>query len=323
MTTGFQPVQRTILASQLKQKYSSKILSFPSNIGSHGLLMIFKKYNFQDPGSRGLLNFNGEISATSETYGSVLLPIPASLIDSNGVRIGRNDFTNPAAEAAAKAGSGDFAGIYNDALGFAKSAGSGQALYYTLRRMFYDSELMRAVDQGAGKTINPKAALALEGVEMREFAFEWLLSPNDRSETNLLSEIVNFLKQNILPSYGLNNTNNTRVLLNYPSTVDMYLVGVNKDHYLKFKPAMVRNLSINYTPNGLSILKGGAPSAINLSMQLMEMDIHVAEDYGFTAPDIAPEINAGSLLDGVKRAVSNMLNFVIDANSGNGNGDGS
>jgi hypothetical protein len=28
-------------------------------------------------------------------------------------------------------------------------------------------------------------------------------------------------------------------------------------------------------------------------------------------------------LDGVKRAASNMLNFVIDANSGNGNGDGS
>ena len=111
--------------------------------------------------------------------------------------------------------------------------------------------------------------------------------------------------------------------MNYPSTVDMYLVGVNKDHYLKFKPAMVRNLSINYTPNGLSILKGGAPSAINLSMQLMEMDIHVAEDYGFTTPDIVPEINAGSLLDGVKRAASNMLNFVIDANSGNGNGDGS
>ena len=42
---------------------------------------------------------------------------------------------------------------------------------------------------------------------------------------------------------------------------------------------MISNLSVDYTPNGLAIQKGGKPSAVRITMTLNEGFIHTAEDY--------------------------------------------
>jgi hypothetical protein len=42
---------------------------------------------------------------------------------------------------------------------------------------------------------------------------------------------------------------------------------------------MVNSVSLNYSPEGLAILKTGKPAFVSLSMTLTEQEIHTSEDY--------------------------------------------
>ena len=275
------PVQRAMLASQIKRQNSTRILSFPANGGTHGLLMVFNKYDFISPGRRGLLRLptNTSTLVSTETTGSVLLPIPASLVDGNNIRIVQNDLVSLTSDLAASTASGNFGEFVSE---FANSMGTistSDAAMGLLRKIFYNNSITTAIGTGLGTTLNPKASLAFEGIELKEFSFEWTLSPVEKAESVMLRDIITTIKKNVLPMYGENATTSTRLMLGYPSTVDLYLLGVDPTCYMFFKTAMIRNVNVNYTPNGLSILKGGAPATVNLSIQLKEMDIHVAGDY--------------------------------------------
>jgi hypothetical protein len=43
---------------------------------------------------------------------------------------------------------------------------------------------------------------------------------------------------------------------------------------------MVQGFTVNYTPNGLALVKGGKPAIVGLNMTLVEADIHTSEDFG-------------------------------------------
>ena len=86
-----------------------------------------------------------------------------------------------------------------------------------------------------------------------------------------------------MPSYG-NAVGLNKVLLNYPSTVDIFFLGVDDQYFLYYKTCMVQQFATNYTPNGLAFVAGGKPAMVTMNMTLMEMDIHTSEDYGGAAP---------------------------------------
>jgi len=302
MTT---PVNRVMLASQAASTNRTKIDHFPAKIGTHGMLMVFNEYRFQNPTTRQLLRLPGNVGGVvSQSNGAVLLPIPNTLVDGNSVRISGEDLYNTfgaetAASAAAgaqeafRAAGGGIGGLQAvgaaagssiaSAFSQARVPGPQDALFLA-RRLFGDNFLLGPVSQGVGATINPKSSLVFEGVNLKNFNFEWVLAPTEKAESDLLRNIVRRLKSNSLPSYNPESAF-TRAMLNYPSTVDIYMLGVDPSYYFLFKTAMIRNFNFNYTPNGLSMLRGGKPSAVNLSIELQEMDIHTANDYGL--PDSA------------------------------------
>lgn len=141
--------------------------------------------------------------------------------------------------------------------------------------------ISRATDRALGSTINPKASLAFEGVELKQHSFGWTLAPKNFEESERLKGIIEKLKQSSLPTYQTFANTNFKAYLRYPAIVDIYLLGVNPDYFMKFKSSMIRSVSVEYGSNGLvSILKGGKPANVTLNIELMELDIHTAEDYG-------------------------------------------
>jgi hypothetical protein len=295
------PVGRVMLASQANNAARSKIAQFPKNIGPHGILMIFNEYRFERPGTRPLLNLpvSGAAEVVRQANGAVLLPLPSHLIDSTSMRITNFEMlhTNGAETMAATAAmsrdayvnassAAGFAAQFSKDSAAAIAAGVSNAVnargadaLFMARKLFGDNFLLSNVQQGVGMTVNPKASLMFHGVELKEYGFEWTLAPREEAESDSIREIVSLIKRNVLPSYAA-ETALSRSMFNYPSTVDMYLLGVDQQHFVQFKTAMVRNFNINYAPNGMSILRGGKPSAVSLSMQFQEMDIHTAGDYG-------------------------------------------
>jgi hypothetical protein len=159
-------------------------------------------------------------------------------------------------------------------------------LNFLARRMASGSKYGAALDVGLGSAINPKQALAFEGVNMREYEFDFELMPRNEEESDSIKRIANLIRYYSLPSYNSlkleNSTIAQNVFLEYPATVDMYLLGVDASHYFYFKPCMIQRFTTNLTPTGgqqHAILAGGKPAMVTFSISLAEMDIRTREDY--------------------------------------------
>lgn len=266
------------------------------------MLMVFNQYKYVAPGQRGLnkLGNTGRGNVTGPTPAgktTIELPLPANLFDAYNVRVQGYDaeLTGALVAGAASqfAGAGDLSlGNVATALGgvlsgtglnpasiLSSDMGDISRNVAFLGRRNIPSNLGRSVDTGLGNTINPKTSLYFDGVNLKQLSFDWNLAPQDARESDVIRDITNTIKRNMLPTYGT-AVGFSQALLNYPSTVDIFLLGVDQQYYMYFKTSMIQGFNVNYTPHGLAVVKGGKPAMVSLSMTLVEADIHTAEDYG-------------------------------------------
>jgi hypothetical protein len=185
--------------------------------------------------------------------------------------------------AAGKAALGDFSAIQEglgktaDAAGFLTLAGLGAVA----------PDIKNGIGAGRGTAVNPFQTLVFKGVDLKVHSLEWLLSPESEEEQRQLKKIIRTLQRMVLPKsqnpmgenseFGL--TSIDKGLLKYPAMVNIFLQGIDQNYYFKFKTSMISQLNVDYTPNGLSINKGGKPSAIRITMTLNEAYIHTSDDY--------------------------------------------
>lgn len=272
-------------------------MQFPEKMGAHGMLFMFRDYKFKDTGTRQLLKSSDiQVASTS----SILLPIPVNLQDSNELRLSRMDMdiwgdlrTQAAAEAIDATGDFSFSKTFSNFMSMNPLNGKAisDALFNSgegrqnlardaryIMRKYLPTDIGRNFDVAGGMTLNPKAALTFEGTELKTHSFQWNLYPQNERESEALKTIINTMKRRELPKYGGGALE--RTFLYYPNTVDVFLLGVDEDHFMKYKTSMVRSLNISPTAQGgLALLEGGKPASVTIDMILMEMDIHTAEDY--------------------------------------------
>jgi hypothetical protein len=278
-----------------------QVLQFPENLGAHAMLMVFKKYSYQRPGTRALNTVGASTFTAQELRGtdSVLVPLPQNIQDSYQVRVQRFD-QGIAGEAMASIAAGmnnlgndpslgDFGRILagaipdidTDAIRNLDFGSISRDAAFLARRTLDGAlpEATRNIDAGFGNTINPKAALYFEGVEMKTHTFNWTFAPASERESTILKNIGTTVKKNILPSYGAVG-GVSRLLLNYPSVLDIFFLGVDQSYFLYYKTCMVQQFNIDFTPQGIALLKGGKPAMVTMNMNVIEADIHTSEDYG-------------------------------------------
>lgn len=171
-------------------------------------------------------------------------------------------------------------------VGGIETSNVASAAAYLLRSKL-PGDIGKSVDNVLGQVINPRETLAFEGVDLKTHSFSWQLFPSNQEDSNIIREIVRIIKRNSLPEVS-DLIGIKRAVLNYPSTVDMYLLGINDDHWMKFKTSMVTSFSVNYGEGGIvSIIKGGKPAAVTLSMNFTELEIESANDHGVGGPTAA------------------------------------
>lgn len=292
-----------------RSKNSTNFAQFPEDLGPQSMLMLFKNYKYQKPGTFNLLSQRNAQSAAFSSAAGVLLPIPSNLRDLINTRIERFEQGYLGAEASAvtrrvaeqlgtsgaSTGISDLAEIVKEtAQGVVPL--SGEELYNAIRgldpnlarsaafllRSQLPGSISRNLDVGFGSTPNPKATLAFEGVELKAHSFSWTLAPRSQEESNSLRNISNIIRSRVLPTYGeLSPGSADRAFLNYPNVVDIFLLGIDESHFFRFKTSMVRSFNLDYSSqDSLTLLRGGRPGIVTMTMELMELDIHTAEDYG-------------------------------------------
>jgi len=184
---------------------------------------------------------------------------------------------------------GSLNAMLKKALG-ASVADVASAAQYLLRKSL-PGDIQKSINTATGQAINPRETMAFEGVNLRTHQFNWDLFPSNMADSERIREIVNVIKRNSLPETVSLGTI-SKAFLRYPSTVDMYLIGVNREYYMKFKTSMVTSFGVDYGAGGtLSIMKGGKPAGVNISMQLSELEIETAHDYGAVGNDVMAPVS--------------------------------
>jgi hypothetical protein len=301
------------------------ILTFPAGLGVHSTLMRFFEYSY-----------GGTSGSTANNIANIVLPLPKTIQDSFKINVAGDELgiLGKGAAQAASSSVGDMlkavTGLYNgvttaaenfgaalaggavdSALGMGADAGA-----FLLRAGLgsLTPDITNGISAGRGTAINPFATLVFKGVDLKVHSLEWTLSPESEEESRTLNDIIHTLQSMVLPKVesplGANHTSVTAIdrgIMRYPAMVDIYFQGIDMNYYFKFKTSMISELTVDYTPNGIAINRGGRPSAIRIAMTLNEAYIHTSDDYKnmdtsieARAEVVAPEAGPGiitSILD--------------------------
>lgn len=269
---------------------------FPSDLGPNAMVIDFQEYSYS--------RTNQSVSQTARTKTSIILPLPQQLVDSYDINVaqadlgtvgaaavsafsnGGSNFENSIANAykqfgeagkslASGIGSGDITGALSDLSSYAKFA-SRNILDQFAPGLSLASDVIR------GDAINPHTTLNFDGVGLKQYQFNWQLSPRNEQESNELKGIIEKIKSHILPEYrsltggDIGNEALDRALLKYPDLALIRLNGVDQNHFIKFQPGMINNFTVDYTPQGNVLVEGGKPAIVNLSFTLQEAQIRTS-----------------------------------------------
>ena len=298
-------------------------LSFPATGLVHSIMFVFKEYSYEGLNAgfdllTGSIGQTGRARGSSiKGISSIQLPFPRTLTDSTGVVIQgfeRDKTTEAISRAASSLMSGGAsgmtianipellnqvgAGASNLLTGSANDSGSGvgrlvksilgtelgdatTGAQYLLRSKL-PGDIGRSIDITTGQTVNPRETLSFDGVELRTHTFNWDLYPESQEDSRLIKEVVSGFKKQILP-HTRDIEGIPRAFLTYPATVDTYLLGVNPEHFIKFKTSLVRSIDVDYgAGGGVTMMKGGKPGGVSLSISMQELEIQTADEYGGT-----------------------------------------
>ena len=230
----------------------------------------------------------GERSSTAgRVQGTVILPIPGGISDSNAVSWG-DDKMDPAQTAMANLA---LSGIEGGGKAFADTA---EALGRDIQNN--KGKVKDALSKGiagmasgtgaqlltrtTGQILNPNMELLFKDPSLRPFTFTWKLAARNESEANMIIRIINFFKRGMAPQ-----TVGGNLFLKSPHTWKLTYMHRGSPHkYLnKFKECAMTSFTTQYTPDGnYATFETGHMVAYSITMALQELDPVFSGDYSST-----------------------------------------
>jgi hypothetical protein len=274
-------------------------LVFPADLGPYYMSLHFKKYKRPAP----------FVDGETEIAKSIYLPIPRELLEGHSVEWDtfRGDIIGGAADVMQwKAAGGKDA--TSKAMSLVGSAAVGKAVESVgsfVSTTLGVGDIGKTVEQSIGGSINPNLSVAFGGPQLREnLNFTWEFNPNNFDESSDLKNILNEIKMRSLPALAVEGS---AQFLAYPHIVECRIHAGSDDDLILYKQAVVTNVSINYSPNGIpSFFKGTRePTFIGLSLTLKEIEYFLSEDFGGKSGELQGDI--ATRLNETAEAIENVV----------------
>jgi len=244
--------------------------------------------------------------------GTILLPIPAQLQDSNNVVYGDSKLNGIAALGVSKVeeamqGVGealqagetsfnlsDFAGSVSDGLkkGFGSDTNSALANATDIITKKLASEAVnifganvtpnQLLARGNGEILNPNMELLFSDVTIRNFRFSFKLTPRNRKEAEQVKLIIRAFKRNMAPQAQGGVANGSQFFLRSPNVFKLRYRSGNKDHPFlhKFKQCFLTDMQTTYTADGVySTYEDGTPVSMQMDLSFKELQPIYDIDY--------------------------------------------
>jgi hypothetical protein len=287
----------------------SALLRYPEDIGKYFMTFAFNKYVFPSVKDSAKLYPSGAMIA---------LPVPNSLVDDYSL-----DYSSDPLDAT---GAGARAGIeaYRNStsaqnqtlsglVGSVSGAAAQSFLVSGAAQLAGGGTLGKIGLNAAGLAQNPMLTVLFNKVNLKKHRFAWKFMPESAQESQSLYNIISQFKKSALP--GLTGEN---ALFTVPDVIMIKLLPEDKFLY-SFKPCVVESVSINYSPNMPSFFAGtGAPTAIEFSISLLEIEIWTQEDIssGQNNTYAGASGNYNAAVTGVQSALKSAADFAKSVSTG-------
>jgi len=232
---------------------------------------------------RVLSSENGKIK---NSIGSITLPIPGSISDRNSVDWSPDNMSNMQA---------GFGSIAMKFLGGGVKSAETEAKNQIVDVVGGDQKLLEAIIQvkatesavGSnnimsrqyGAILNPNLELLFNSPSLRDFTFQFRMTPREPDEAIAVKKIIRYFKQAMAVQRS-----KSVILLKSPFVFGIQYLTKNEDHpYLnKFKECALTQCSVNYTPENTYSVYEGEPSmtAYEMTLTFQELEPIFNDDYG-------------------------------------------
>lgn len=147
-----------------------------------------------------------------------------------------------------------------------------------------------------GIVLNPNAELLYDSPDLREIGMTFKMVPRNEAEAIKIRKIVNAFRAASLPTFGSNGADkptsddwNDVTFISVPLLCKFtFMTGSSPHKYIaQFKPCAIRQVQVNYTPDGTYATyhgdaskdgEPGAPVATELSLQFLETKLIYAQE---------------------------------------------
>ena len=230
---------------------------------------------------------------------TIILPVPQSIQDSNGVRWGSDELNPLAAAGLNAAGNITTANSATTLIENATKALSGitqiGAGGRNLANLYFGSRVVNAlggntsftglISRTTGNVLNPNLELLFNGPTLRKFSFDYDLIPRNKEETILIQAIIRRLKRSMSAKTRAATESGPvaeGLFIGSPDIFQLSYKTGSVDHKFlhKFKPMALLNMSVNYTGSGTyATYRDSSPVHYKINLQFQELDPIYAEDY--------------------------------------------
>lgn len=235
--------------------------------------------------------------------GTVILPIPSGISDTNSVQWGSENMNAGEAFLANtalstitggfKAGTQTFEKGVDQAANDLSTVKSGVAAVFTAAATGTNAAQILARTEGA--VLNPNMELLFQGPALRPFSFTFKMSARNEKEAKQIIGIIRFFKQGMAVQKSKSN-----LFLKAPHTFRIQYIhrpkGENADHpYIgKIKECALQSLTVNYTPEGqYATYRDGVLVSYEMQMSFQELEPVFNEDSGKGTGSSGPDTDLG------------------------------
>jgi hypothetical protein len=286
---------------------SSKIFRYPlKNIDKSDDYLQIESLDYVPPGlnlsaTSFAQNSSDDVGYGKKTIrGTVILPIPEGIQDSNSAGWGSGDM-GPLQGAVLGAGmevvsGGNLVTSAKDAVEnlFKKATGASQtATGQTTIQAFFATQAAQALLGGSdfnqnlsratGAVFNSNTELLFSGVSLRSgFSFSFDLVPRSKKESDEIKDIIRFFKSESAAQKGAASDGAAGLFLKSPSVFRLrYMSGGRPHPFLnQFKICALNTMSVNYTASGTyATYSDATPVHMNMTLTFQELTPIYREDY--------------------------------------------
>lgn len=134
---------------------------------------------------------------------------------------------------------------------------------------YFGETVQNGVRAGLRITPNPNTRALFKSVPLREFTFQFKLTPESEKESEQIRQIIKWFRTAQLP--GNISLGNLSVGYEFPNPMQITALYNGKlIPGTKFLPAYLRDIQVVYNSQNMSFYKGGDWSSVDLSVSFME-----------------------------------------------------